>query len=140
MFFFEIVDLFEPAYLTGKDLVTAGRQQEQNIAGWEVTLTFNQEGGEKFAELTKSLAGTGRLLGIVLDGTSISEATVGEQFKAAGITGGAATISGNFNAETARDLEVQLRGGSLPLPVKTLEVRTIGPTLVLENMFLSMMM
>ncbi len=129
----EIVDLFEPAFLSGKDLISAGRQQEQNVAGWEVTLSFNQDGGEKFAELTKSIAGTGRLLGIVLDGRSISEATVGEQFKTAGITGGAATISGNFSAESARDLEVQLRGGSLPLPVKILEVRTIGPSLGAEN-------
>ncbi len=129
----QIVARFEPSALTGKYLVSAGRQQEQNLSGWEVTLSFNQIGGEKFAELTKSIAGTGQLLGIVLDGRSISEASVGPQFKAAGITGGAATISGNFTAEAARDLEVQLRGGSLPFPVKTLEVRTIGPSLGAEN-------
>ncbi|HJN35406.1 MAG: protein translocase subunit SecD [Prochlorococcus sp.] len=129
----KIVASFEPAALTGKDLVTAGRQQQQNAPGWEVTLSFNQEGGRKFAELTQSIAGTGRLLGIVLDGRAISEASVGPQFKTAGITGGAATITGNFSAEEARDLEVQLRGGSLPLPVKILEVRTIGPTLGAEN-------
>ncbi|MCP4973405.1 MAG: protein translocase subunit SecD, partial [Prochlorococcus sp.] len=111
----QIVLSFEPAALTGKDLVTAGRQQQANDPGWEVTLSFNREGGDKFAELTQSIAGTGRLLGIVLDGRAISEASVGEQFKAAGITGGAATITGNFSAEDARDLEVQLRGGSLPL-------------------------
>lgn len=129
----EIVALFEPAALTGKDLVSAGRQQQPNATGWEVTLTFNREGGEAFANLTRSIAGSGRLLGIVLDGEPISEASVGEQFKAAGITGGAASITGNFSAEEARDLEVQLRGGSLPLPVKILEVRTIGPTLGAEN-------
>ncbi|TCD58617.1 protein translocase subunit SecD [Synechococcus sp. BS56D] len=129
----EIVARFEPAALTGKDLVTAGRQQQPNTPGWEVTLSFNREGGDAFAELTRSIAGTGRLLGIVLDGQPISEASVGEQFKAAGITGGAASITGNFSAEEARDLEVQLRGGSLPLPVKILEVRTIGPSLGAEN-------
>ena len=129
----EIVKLFEPAYLTGKDLISAGRQQEQNLSSWEVTLSFNQDGARRFAELTQSIAGTGRLLGIVLDGSSISEASVGEQFKAAGITGGAATITGNFTAETSRDLEVQLRGGSLPLPVKIIEVRTVGPSLGIEN-------
>ncbi len=129
----QIVGLFEPAELTGKDLVTAGRQQEQNVSGWEVTLTFNSDGGEKFANITQLIAGSDRLLGIVLDGRSISEASVGEQFKTAGITGGAATISGNFSAEEARDLEVQLRGGALPLPVKIVEIRTIGPTLGSEN-------
>ncbi|WP_269623128.1 protein translocase subunit SecD [Prochlorococcus marinus] len=129
----EIVMLFEPSFLTGSDLISAGRRQEQNLSSWEVTLSFNQDGGDKFAKLTKSIAGSDRLLGIILDGESISEASVGEQFKVAGITGGSATISGNFNADSARELEVQLRGGSLPLPVKIIQVRTIGPTLGAEN-------
>ena len=129
----EIVKLFEPSNLTGSDLLSAGRRQEQNLSSWEVTLAFNKDGGEKFAKLTKSIAGSARLLGIVLDGESISEAGVGEQFKLAGITGGSATISGNFTADSARELEVQLRGGSLPLPVKIIQIRTIGPTLGAEN-------
>ena len=129
----EIVNLFEPSLLTGSDLVSAGRRQEQNLSSWEVTLAFNKDGGDKFASLTKSIAGSDRLLGIVLDGESISEASVGEQFKTVGISGGSATISGNFNAESARELEVQLRGGSLPLPVKIIQVRTIGPSLGAEN-------
>jgi preprotein translocase subunit SecD len=129
----DIVALYEPAQLTGKDLVGAGRQQQQSGNAWDVTLNFNREGGEQFAELTRSIAGTGRLLGIVLDGRSISEASVGPEFQAAGITGGAASITGNFSAEEARELEVQLRGGSLPLPVKIIEVRTVGPTLGAEN-------
>jgi preprotein translocase subunit SecD len=129
----KIVALYEPAPLTGKDLTSAGRQQQQSGTGWDVTLAFNSEGGKRFAELTKGIAGTGRLLGIVLDGRSISEATVGPEFKPAGISGGAASITGNFTAEEARDLEVQLRGGSLPLPVKLIEVRTVGPSLGAEN-------
>lgn len=129
----EILNRFEPTAFTGKQLISAGRQQQQNGSGWEVTLNFNAEGGEQFAELTQSIAGTGRLLGIVLDGELISEASVGPQYKAAGISGGTASISGNFTAEDARDLEVQLRGGSLPLPVEILEVRTIGPSLGAEN-------
>ena len=128
-----IVALYEPAQLSGKDLVSAGRQQQQAGNAWDVTLSFNREGGEQFARLTQSIAGTGRLLGIVLDGRSISEATVGPEFKAAGISGGGASITGNFTADEARDLEVQLRGGSLPLPVKIIEVRTIGPSLGAEN-------
>ena len=128
----KIADLFEPASFTG-NLIKAGSRQEQTGSGWEVTLTFNSEGAEQFANLTQSIAGTNRLLGITLDGRSISEATVGEQFKTAGITGGAATISGNFSIEDARDLEVKLDGGSLPLPVEILEVRTIGPTLGAAN-------
>ena len=129
----KIVDLYEPAALTGKDLTGAGRQQNQAGSAWDVTLSFNTEGGRKFAQLTQSIAGSGRLLGIVLDGRSISEASVGPEFKPAGISGGAASITGNFSAEEARDLEVQLRGGSLPLPVEVIEQRTIGATLGSEN-------
>jgi preprotein translocase subunit SecD len=128
-----IVALYEPADLTGKDLTGAGRQQQQTGNAWDVTLSFNAEGGRKFAALTQRIAGTGRLLGIVLDGRSISEASVGPEFKPAGISGGAASITGNFTAEEARDLEVQLRGGSLPLPVQVIEQRTIGATLGTEN-------
>jgi preprotein translocase subunit SecD len=128
-----IVALYEPAAFTGKELVTAGRQQQQTGSGWEVTLSFTQTGGEQFARLTKEIAGSGRLLGIVLDGRSISEASVGPEFQAAGITGGSASITGNFSAEEARDLEVQLRGGSLPLPVRVVEVRTVGPSLGADN-------
>ena len=135
----DIISLYEPAQLTGKDLVTAGRQQQQSGSSWEVTLSFNKQGGDRFAQLTQSIAGSGRLLGIVLDGRSISEASVGPEFKAAGISGGSASITGNFTAEEARDLEVQLRGGSLPLPVKILEVRTVGPSLGAENIRTSLL-
>jgi preprotein translocase subunit SecD len=104
-----IVAFYEPAVLTGKDLVTAGRQQQQTGSGWEVTLNFTREGGDRFARLTQSIAGSRRLLGIVLDGRSISEASVGPEFAAAGITGGSASISGNFSAEQARDALARIR-------------------------------
>ena len=128
-----ITPLFGEPELTGSDLVDAGRQQQQGSQSWEVTLRFSQAGGEKFADLTKSIAGTNRLLGIMLDGRSISEASVGPQFATAGITGGAATITGRFTADQARDLEVQLRGGALPLPVEIIENRSVGPTLGAQN-------
>ncbi|MFM8604948.1 MAG: protein translocase subunit SecD, partial [Cyanobium sp.] len=128
-----ILALFGPTQFTGKELTTAGRQQQQSGNGWDVTLNFTRKGGEQFARLTQEIAGTGRVLGIVLDGRSISEATVGPEFRTAGIAGGGASITGNFTAEEARELEVQLRGGSLPLPVKIVEVRTVGPSLGAEN-------
>ena len=129
-----IRESFDQTALTGKQLVSAGRKPLQTSKKlWEVTLSFNNKGAEIFAQLTKEIAGSERLLGIFLDGQSISEAIVGNQFKTAGITGGAASITGNFSADAARELEVQLRGGSLPLPVEIIEVRTIGPTLGAEN-------
>ena len=134
----QIASLFSTTNLTGKDLISAGRRQEQSNNSWEVLLSFNNEGGEKFARITKSIAGTGQLLSIVLDGESISEASVGNQFSKTGITGGSATITGSFDAEEARELEVQLRGGSLPLPVEIVETNSIGPLLGTKNIIKSL--
>ena len=134
----EIAALFETTKLTGKYLTNAGRRQDQNTNNWEVTLSFNNEGGELFADLTKSISGTSRLLAIVIDGISYSEASVGKQFETAGITGGAAEISGDFTADEARELEVQLRGGALPLPIEIIQIRTIGPSLGTQNIRLSL--
>ena len=134
----EITNLFINTDLSGKDLINAGRRQEQTNSNWEVLLTFSNSGGDKFAELTKTIAGTDQLLAIILDGESISEASVGNQFASTGITGGSATISGNFSAENARDLEVQLKGGSLPLPIEIVETNTIGALLGSKNILKSL--
>lgn len=116
--------------LTGEDLNDAGYSISQSQPNkWDVTLRFDVDGGRKFATLTKSLAGTGQPLGIFLDGKSISQATVSERFKDNGITGGAAIITGNFELEEAKLLANQLKGGSLPVPVKVEEIRTVGATL-----------
>ena len=129
----EITNLFNNTDLSGKDLINAGRRQEQTNNNWGSLLTFSNIGGEKFANITKSIAGSDQLLAIILDGESISEASVGSQFSNTGITGGLATISGNFTAEDARELEVQLKGGSLPLPIEIVESNTIGPLLGSKN-------
>ena len=51
----EITNLFNKTDLSGKDLINAGRRQEQTNSNWEVLLTFSNSGGEKFAEITLSL-------------------------------------------------------------------------------------
>ncbi len=123
-----ILNLFESVDLTGKNLQNATISSTQGT-NWEVAITFDSEGGNKFAELTKAIAGTGRSIGIFLDNELISAPVVDVQFAQTGITGGRAVITGNFTAETANDLAIQLRGGSLPFPVKVEEIRTVGATL-----------
>ncbi len=134
----EITSLFIKTDLSGKDLINASRRQEQTNNNWEVLLSFNNAGGDKFADITKSIAGTNQLLAIILDGESISEASVGLEFANTGITGGLATISGNFNAQDARELEVQLKGGSLPLPIEIVETNDIGAQLGSNNILKSL--
>lgn len=123
--------LFEPAQptpLTGKYLRDAGPQPTQ-AGGWEVVLRFDAKGGEIFADLTKQLAGTGRTLGVFLDNVLLTAPVVGPEFAETGITGGSAVITGNFDAQRANELGIQLRGGALPLPVEVVENRTVGATL-----------
>ena len=120
---------FDSVGLTGKNLENARPQPNQTGNAWEVAINFDEEGGNKFAELTKKLAGTGRSLGIFLDDELISAPSVGVQFADLGITGGNAVITGNFDLESANDLAIQIRGGSLPFPVEIVENRTVGATL-----------
>jgi preprotein translocase subunit SecD len=45
------------------------------------------------------------------------------------ISGGRAQISGNFTIDEVQDLIVKLKAGALPVPVRIIENRVIGPTL-----------
>jgi preprotein translocase subunit SecD len=128
-----LLELFQPMGLTGKNLTDARPSPNQSGTAWEVALRFDEEGGQKFADLTKAVAGTGRSLGVFLDNDLISAPVVGVEFANTGITGGAAVITGNFTIDTANDLAVQLRGGSLPFPVEVVENRTVGATLGKES-------
>ena len=126
----DILELFEDSELSGDKLRDALARPVSGASGaWEVVIEFTSEGTELFAELTRNIAGTGRGLGIFLDNQLISAPGVDVEYAQTGITGGSAVISGGFSAESARDLEIQLRGGSLPLPVEIVENRTVGATL-----------
>jgi preprotein translocase subunit SecD len=124
--------LFQSVDLTGKNLIRANPQPVGGVAGgnaWEVAISFDEDGATKFANLTKNIAGTGRGLGIFLDNEIISAPSVDVKFADTGITGGNAVITGNFDLEGADNLAIQIRGGSLPFPVKVAEIRTVGATL-----------
>ncbi|MEN9204552.1 MAG: protein translocase subunit SecD [Thermostichales cyanobacterium DRC_bins_46] len=130
----ELDRIFEPVGLTGAMLTNALAQPpRQGSQFWEVGLQFTPEGGEIFAELTKSLAGTGRAIGIFLDDRLISAPVVPAQFAATGITGGQAVITGNFDVNAATDLAIKLKAGALPVPVQVIENRTVGATLGAES-------
>ncbi len=127
-----IAAMFEKTELGGTNLEDAYPNATNVQSVWDVGLKFDAKGGELFAQLTKDLAGTGRTLGIFLDGVPIGPNfayTVPVDFAATGITGGSAVIEGQFDLQTARDLAIQLKGGALPLPVEVVENRTVGATL-----------
>ncbi len=107
--------------LTGKDLKTAKEQIEngnQNV----VAIEFTDEGADKFADLTA--ANVGHKIAILLDGEVLTAPVVNEP-----ITGGKAVITGSRTLEEAKNLAILLRSGALPVKLKVMEVRTIGPSL-----------
>jgi preprotein translocase subunit SecD len=123
-----IATLFKDAGITGKNLTDAFADN-QGGSLWSVAIRFDKEGGDQFAELTKRLAGTGRTIGIFLDNVLISSPTVGPEHAQTGIQGGGAIITGNFDAKSATELGVQLKGGSLPVPIKIVEKRGVSASL-----------
>ncbi|HEX9334208.1 MAG TPA: protein translocase subunit SecD, partial [Anaerolineales bacterium] len=117
--------------MTGADLkeahVSTG-QTGQPI----VSFTLSTPGAKIFGDYTSSH--TGQYLGIVLDKKVISAPRVNSP-----ITDGSGIIEGGFTSQTANDLAIQLRYGSLPVPIKVVESRTVGATLGEESVRKSLM-
>lgn len=108
----------------GRDLTTARLQFQNNTP--VVYFSLNNEGSRKFAILTSNQIGN--MLAIVVDNKVISAPYINTA-----ITGGNGIIQGSFTTEQAQELAVLLKAGSLPVPLKIVEERTIGPTLGVES-------
>jgi preprotein translocase subunit SecD len=111
--------------MTGAGLQTAAVGQDQ-LGRYVISFTLEDDASDIFAEYTTTHRG--QYLGIVLDKVVISAPVINEP-----ITGGEGSISGNFTQESAQTLVLQLRSGSLPIPIKVVETRTVGATLGEES-------
>lgn len=107
--------------LTGNDLKNAKEEIGQG-GKYQVAIEFTDEGAKKFGDLTS--ANVGRHIAIVLDGDVLTNPVVNEP-----INGGKAVITGSNTLDDAKQLAILLRSGALPVKVKVMEVRTVGPTL-----------
>ncbi|NCN07352.1 protein translocase subunit SecD [Candidatus Falkowbacteria bacterium] len=108
--------------LTGKQLKRASVELAPNSGVPQVSLEFDSEGADLFAELTKKNAG--KLLAIFLDGQPISIPRVNEP-----ILSGQAVISGSFTLQDAKLLAQRLNAGALPVPIELISQTTVGATL-----------
>lgn len=115
------VDEVYHTVMTGADIRTVNVVTDE-FGRYLVQFTLTPEGTRIFADYTSQ--NIGQFLGIVLDKHVISAPRVEDA-----ITEGRGVISGNFTLESANSLAVQLRYGSLPIPLKVVETRTVGPTL-----------
>ncbi len=109
--------------LTGANLVDARAQRviEQSPYPF-VSIEFDSEGAQIFAAATEEYLG--QPIAIVLDGEIISEPVVHSV-----VPDGHGSITGTFTFEEAAELALLLRSGALPVELRELESRMIGPTL-----------
>ncbi|MHC1785008.1 MAG: protein translocase subunit SecD [Anaerolineaceae bacterium] len=107
--------------MTGKDLKTVGVTQNQ-MNQYVISFELSTEGAKIFGDYTTN--NVGKYLAIVLDKKIISAPVINSP-----ITEGSGIIEGSFTKESANALSVQLRYGSLPIPLKVVESRAVGPTL-----------
>ena len=108
--------------IKGDRLTNAQQSFEQQTNQPVVSITFDQAGGAKFAKLTTE--NVNKPFAIILDGKVLSAPNINEP-----ILGGSAQISGSFSVETANQLAIALRSGALPVDLKVVEERTVGPDL-----------
>lgn len=113
--------------MTGAAIKNVGVTANQTGTGFEVAFELTSEGARTFADFTS--ANVGQPLAIVLDKRVISAPSISVP-----ITDGAGVITGNFTSEEANSLAVQLRYGSLPIPLKVVETRSVGPTLGADSL------
>jgi len=108
--------------LTGRYITGAQLTFDPTTNAPQVSITFNDEGGKIFEELTA--ANIGKPVAIFLDGQPIEIPTVQEK-----ISGGKAQITGRFTVDTARLLVERFNAGALPAPVTLIDQQTISPSL-----------
>ncbi|HKG92653.1 MAG TPA: protein translocase subunit SecD [Gemmatimonadaceae bacterium] len=108
--------------LTGEFLTDADPATDP-IEGTKVTFTLNNEGGRRFKNETARHIRD--YLATVLDDRVMNRPAV---IQSAIGTRGQITMGGR-DLKAAQDFSVVLRAGALPVPLKTVEVRNIGPSL-----------
>jgi len=121
----EIAPIIYHTVMTGTALDTVTVTQG-TTGQFQIAFTLKSDSKQLFADFTGSHIN--QILAIVLDKTVISSPSIDSA-----ITDGAGVITGSFTLEGANSLAIQLRYGSLPIPIKVVESRTVGPTLGQES-------
>lgn len=113
--------------LQGADIKKAEplrQPEEDGTYSYVVSLELTDTAAETFSAVTSTMAGTGESISIWMDDNMISAPTVNEA-----ITDGHAIISGDFDADSAKDLADKINSGALPFKLETASFKTISPTL-----------
>jgi len=109
--------------MTGRHLKTAAVGTDE-FGRPEIRFELTDEGAKIMAEYSRS--NVGKVLAILMDKAVISAPVIQTP-----ITDGSGRITSQqgFPLETARSIAIQMRYGALPVPLKVVENRSVGPTL-----------
>jgi preprotein translocase subunit SecD len=107
--------------MTGSQLKEVG-VTTGTVSGYEISFVLQDTGKKIFSDYTTSHVN--QYLGIILDKTVISSPQVQVP-----ITSGQGVIQGQFTYDSANALAIQLRYGSLPIPMKVIQSQTVTATL-----------
>jgi protein-export membrane protein SecD len=106
--------------MTGDILRTAVATPDQ-YNQYQINFELTGPGSDQFYEYTRTHIG--QPLAIVLDGRVLSAPNITTAIQDSGM------IQGQFTAEEAESLAVQMRYGALPVPLRVADIRTIGASL-----------
>ena len=112
--------------IQGSDLTDAFAGTQPGVVGPVVNVSFNDHGSDEFCDVTGriSRATNQDVLAIYLDGEELVAPSA-----STAICNGSAYIFGNFTAERARTVSIQLRSGSLPVNLELIQERNVDATL-----------
>jgi preprotein translocase subunit SecD len=115
-----------PAFLEGTEINSAQAEQNQQGAGFVVSVTFKPTGADIWGRYTTE--NVGKTVAFTLDGAVVSDARINQPIY------GPTQIQGQFSQERAQDLAETLRYGSLPLSFDASQAQTVSATLGLASL------
>ncbi len=125
--------------LTGDDLADAYASTDAVTGEWVVNIQFRDRGSDIFADMTGDINVQGNpdsdeVIAVILDGQELIAPVA-----RAHIRDGRSQISGNFNRESARTLAIQLKSGSLPVPLELIQESEVDALLGAQSLQRSLM-
>jgi preprotein translocase subunit SecD len=121
------VYLMDKSIMSGEQIKDASSGLDQQRGEYVVDVEFKSEGSKIWADFTAANVGT--QTAFVLDSQVVSAPEIQEA-----IPGGRTQITGQFTADTARELANVLKYGSLPLSFESSEAETVSATLGLTSL------
>ncbi len=125
--------------LTGDQLESAFAAQDNVGAGWVINIQFDDEGSQRFSDLTRAIVGvTTERIAVFMDGEELIAPVA-----RAWIRDGRSEISGSsrdpFSREEARTLSIQLESGRLQVPLRLIQESDVDALLGSESLQASLL-